>query len=139
MDLIDVANLPIELKEIVEEYRKGSHWQHMNFEVQSINKGFVSLKLTNREEFNNIKGTIHGGIIAALLDTTMGMTARTMLKGSPVTIQLNIQYVKPVINETIFSKSKMINISRQVCFLEGQIFDGADNLIAFATGSFKVS
>lgn len=139
MDLLDTSNLPIELKEVIEEYRKGSHWKHMNFEVQSINKGLVSLKLTNREEFNNIKGTIHGGIIAALLDTTMGMTARTILKGSPVTIQLNIQYVKPAINETLFSKSEIINISRQVCFLEGQIFNEADKMIAFATGTFKVS
>ncbi|WP_053363423.1 PaaI family thioesterase [Bacillus sp. FJAT-27251] len=131
--------LPEELVEVIKDYEKGPHWKLMNFTVQSIEKGKVSLKLPSREEFNNIKGTIHGGILAALLDTTMGMAARTQLTGTPVTIQLNIQYLKPAINEPLYSQAKIIETGKTTCFIEGHIYNEQSERIAFSTGTFKVS
>lgn len=139
LEFVNKSDLPTELAEVITEYEKGPHWGFMDFKVQSIKKGSVSLKLPNRTEFNNIKGTIHGGILAALLDTTMGMAARTLLTGTPVTIQLNIQYLKPAKNEPLFSKSNVIEIGKSTCFIESQIYNERLERIAFSTGTFKVS
>ncbi|WP_067726535.1 PaaI family thioesterase [Oceanobacillus damuensis] len=139
MDLYNKSDLPIEIAEVINEYEKGPHWKLMDFKVQSIDKGSVSLKLPTREEFNNIKGTIHGGILAALLDTTMGMTAKTILKGTPITIQFNIQFLKPGIDEPLYSKSKVIDVGKSTCFLEGHIYNELKELIAYSTGTFKVN
>lgn len=139
LDYLSKADLPADLFEVVEDYEKGPHWKMMGFKVRAIDKGMVSLELSPREEFNNIKGTIHGGILAALLDTTMGMTARTMLTGAPVTIQFNIQYLKAAIDEQIYSKAQIINIGRNTCFIEGQLYSETNELLAYSTGSFKVS
>ncbi|MBM4761407.1 PaaI family thioesterase [Bacillus sp. B15-48] len=136
---VDKSDVPAELAEVITNYEEGPHWKMMDFKVQSIEKGSVSLLLPAREEFNNIKGTIHGGILAALLDTTMGMTARTLLTGTPVTIQINIQYLKPAINEPLYSKSRVIEIGKSTCFIEGEIYNERKERIAFSTGTFKVS
>ena len=39
----------------------------------AVSEGEVSAELTPREDLENMGGTIHGGVLAALLDTVMGL------------------------------------------------------------------
>jgi hypothetical protein len=44
----------------------------------AVSEGEVSAELMPREDLENMGGTIHGGVLAALLDTVMGVPLATL-------------------------------------------------------------
>ncbi len=63
----------------------------------TISPGEVEAKFTVPEQFQGYPGIVHGGIIASMMDETMG---RVFMDGDPprfmVTAELKIRYKKPV-------------------------------------------
>jgi uncharacterized protein (TIGR00369 family) len=64
----------------------------------AVSEGEVSAELTPREDLENMGGTIHGGVLAALLDTVMGAALHTRLSASQkfATIDLKVNYLRPL-------------------------------------------
>jgi uncharacterized protein (TIGR00369 family) len=48
----------------------------------AVSEGQVSAELMPREDLENLGGTIHGGVLAALLDTVMGAALHTRLSAA---------------------------------------------------------
>lgn len=68
----------------------------------------------------NINGTTHGGIIAAVLDTAMGTLCRCYLQpdNSTATINLNINYLRPVrTGEKLYARAELIRHGRNLLWL----------------------
>jgi uncharacterized protein (TIGR00369 family) len=64
---------------------------------ESGGEGSASLELVAGEEHLNPAGTVHGGVLATLVDTAMAMAARTTGDEDevPATSQLTIAYLSP--------------------------------------------
>jgi uncharacterized protein (TIGR00369 family) len=62
----------------------------------SASEGDVSAELTPREDLENLGGTIHGGVLAKLLDTVMGAAFHTRLSAGQkfATIDLKVNYLR---------------------------------------------
>ncbi len=69
----------------------------------------------------------------------MGMAGRSLGFNEVMTIQLSIQYLKPVIESAIYSEATVVHQSRSTVLVEGKLFDEEKNLVAHSTGTFKVS
>ncbi|MEA4815453.1 MAG: PaaI family thioesterase [Lachnospiraceae bacterium] len=90
----------------------------------------------------NPNGTIHGGIIAAILDQSMGVLS-TCLTGGKITptISMNISYAKPVpLDKRIFIKSHMISGSVTMFNMscEAWVEGKSETTIASATGIYHI-
>ena len=82
-------------------------------------------------------GLIHGGILAALLDETMGWAAALAFNRMCVTAEMTIRYVKPVrVGATLVVSAKPASCSRRLCVTEGEIRDADATLYTRATGKF---
>ncbi len=58
--------------------------------------GHARLEFEAREEHLNPAGTLHGGVLATLVDTAMGLAARSTAEdGVPATSQLTVTYLRP--------------------------------------------
>jgi len=64
----------------------------------AVSAGEVSAELMPREDLENMGGTIHGGVLAALLDTVMGAALHTRLSVGQkfATIDLKVTYLRPL-------------------------------------------
>ncbi len=92
------------------------------------------------EEFSNPAGNVQGGIIAAMLDDTMGPALAAVMepgKFSP-TLNLNVSFIKGAKPGVFYGYGKVINKGRSICYLSGELFDADENLIATATATAKV-
>lgn len=81
-------------------------------------------------------GIMHGGVTATLLDTAMGMAARTMAppEHHVVTVQLNVNFTRPAWNgETVTAVGEVQHSGRQTAVVRGELRTADDLLIA--TGS----
>jgi uncharacterized protein (TIGR00369 family) len=82
-------------------------------------------------------GVAHGGILAALLDETMGWAAALAFDRMCVTAEATVRYLKRVpTGTTIVVSARPTSCSRKLCATEGEVRDGNGTLYARATGKF---
>jgi uncharacterized protein (TIGR00369 family) len=85
----------------------------------------------------NPQGSVQGGIVAAMLDDTMGPALVSMSGGTlmPRSIDLNVSFLRPVKPGRVIGRGRVVKAGQSVAFLEGELFDEDDNLLARATSS----
>src|SRR5690242_18097061 len=66
-------------------------------EPVSTTEGRARVMLHAEERHTNPAGTIHGGVIATLVDIAMGSAVRSLSRDGevPVTIEMKINYLEP--------------------------------------------
>jgi uncharacterized protein (TIGR00369 family) len=82
-------------------------------------------------------GSVHGGWIAAILDSAVGCAVHSTLpKGTGyTTVELKLNYVRAVTAETgpLRAEGKMIHVGKQLATAEGRLHDARGRLYAHAS------
>lgn len=75
----------------------GGYAERLGAEVVPADDGSATLRFEAREEHLNPAGTLHGGVLATLVDTAMGQAVRTTTGDDdvPATSQLTVTYLRP--------------------------------------------
>ena len=99
--------------------------------------GTIEVEFSAKQDFTNPSGFVQGGMIAAMLDDSLGPAAFAMTGGKRMTttIDLHLHYVRPVLPGRITTRARVVNLGARIAFLEGQLFDADGRLSAFATAS----
>ena len=82
-------------------------------------------------------GTVHGGILCDIADAAMGIAdASNLNEGeSFTTLELKINFLKPVWNARLLSTAHVVRQRRTVGMVECDITDEKDSLIARVTST----
>jgi uncharacterized protein (TIGR00369 family) len=108
----------------------------------AVSEGEVSAELMPREDLENMGGTIHGGVLAALLDTVMGAALHTRLSAGQkfATIDLKVNYLRPLSRASgvMRGTGRVINAGRRIAYVEGEIRDSSATLAVHAVGNFAL-
>jgi uncharacterized protein (TIGR00369 family) len=84
-------------------------------------------------------GIAHGGVIATLLDSVMGLTAT---QSSPpdhyvVTAQINVHFIRPAFEgETLVASSEIRHTGRKTAVAQGELRTAENALVATASATF---
>jgi uncharacterized protein (TIGR00369 family) len=85
----------------------------------------------------NPLGTVHGGVLATLLDSAMGCAVQAMMAAgtSYTTLELKVNYLRPVTIKTgtLSCEGKIIYVGGRIATAEGRLTDAAGKLYAHAT------
>jgi uncharacterized protein (TIGR00369 family) len=83
---------------------------------------------------------VHGGVIATILDETMGWTAIHFLKKYALTQSMNVEFLKPVqIGVEIRVEGKVTDVrGKREAAVEGYLYKGDNTLCAKAKGVFRL-
>ena len=89
----------------------------------------------------NIQGLVHGGMLATLADTAMGLAVRTVLEPGRrhVTVQLGVEFLSAGRPGRIVATGRSLKIGRQLGFAESDVRDGAGTLLARAHATISVT
>lgn len=85
----------------------------------------------------NPMGQIQGGYVCAMLDEAMsvaGMVASGMTCVVP-TLEMKTSFLKPAMPGPLKGVGRVIRFGRTVAFLEGELYDGEDRLLAKASAT----
>ena len=111
--------------------------QTLGYDVVEAETGRVAITLDPTGAHLNPSGTVHGGLVATLLDSCMGLAIRTMLgKGiGSTTLEFKISLVRAVTLETgqIRAEGNVLNCGRRVGMAEGRVTDAKGRLLAHGT------
>jgi uncharacterized protein (TIGR00369 family) len=95
------------------------------------------MSLLPAEEHYNPIGSVHGGIIATLLDSVMGCAVHSLLPQGRgyTTLEIKVNYLRAVTHATgrITAEGSALHLGRQMATAEARLRDGSDRLYAHAT------
>lgn len=99
--------------------------------------GTIEVAFAAKRDFTNPAGFVQGGILAAMLDDSLGPAAFAMAGGKRMTttIDLHLHYVRPVRPGRVTTRARVVNLGARIAFLEGELFDADGRLSVFATAS----
>ena len=84
-------------------------------------------------------GIVHGGVVATLLDSVMGMSAGRLAPADHyvVTAQLNVHFIRPAREgETLIASSRVRHSGRRTAVAEGEIKTDSGALVATGSATF---
>jgi uncharacterized protein (TIGR00369 family) len=107
---------------------------------QDAERGWLRVGFNGKPEFCNPAGFIQGGILAAMLDDTMGPAAMLASGGKlyTSTIDLHVSFLAPARPGPLFGEAKVVQLGKSVGFIEGRLLDAEDKVLARATTSARL-
>jgi uncharacterized protein (TIGR00369 family) len=128
------------ITELVRQRMKESKSSELlGFDVESVHDGRAVFRLDVRPRHKQIHGVVHGGILAALADTTAAIAAYTVIpRGVEIaTLELKINYLEPVPGGRVKSEAKVLRAGRNFIVVECEIFNETGSLAAKALMTFS--
>ncbi|HLP19602.1 MAG TPA: PaaI family thioesterase, partial [Chitinophagales bacterium] len=94
---------------------------------------------TPQEFHYNPIGTVHGGVISAILDSAMGCSLHTLLEAGTgyTTLELKVNFIKAITIQTgpVRAIGKVINQGGRTALTEAKLVDANGKLLAHATST----
>lgn len=102
-------------------------------------KGKVSVAFDPQEFHYNALGTVHGGVIATLIDIATGAAVHTLLKSgqgfTTLTLELKFHRAVTVKSGRLTATANVIARGREIATAEARVVDQNDRLFATATST----
>lgn len=100
--------------------------------ILKMEKGYAEAELDYNPGHHNFMGTLHGGALSTLADVTAGISIISFGK-LVVTLNSNINYVKPAKPGKIKAIAIAVHRSRQIGSSEVRIYDEDNTLVCFCS------
>jgi uncharacterized protein (TIGR00369 family) len=105
--------------------------------VAEVEEGRIVLRMTPAEYHYNLTGTVHGGILATLLDSVMGSAVHTTLPlGRAYTsLEIKVNYVRAVTGDSgeLTAEGNVVHSGRRSAVAEAKVLDAKGRLCATAS------
>jgi uncharacterized protein (TIGR00369 family) len=85
----------------------------------------------------NPQGTLHGGIMAFVMDISMGHLLNHV-DGPGATLEMKVQYVRPARTGRLRVNGEFVKRGKDISFLRSEAYDSERKLVAFATATWKL-
>lgn len=105
--------------------------------IVEVGHGRIVMNLTPAEYHDNPIGTMHGGILATLLDSVMGCAVHTTLPRGRAytTLEIKVNYVRAVTDASgeLAAEGRVVHTGRRSAVAEGKVTDAKGRLCATAS------
>lgn len=114
----------------------------LGYRVVEVSPGRTVFEVETGEWLYNPIGTVHGGVLATLMDSAMGSAVHTMLpRGAAyTTVEFKVNFVEPVTSGVglIRAESRAIHVGGRIATAEARIVDENRKLYAHAVTTCMV-
>ncbi|MDR3563392.1 MAG: PaaI family thioesterase [Negativicutes bacterium] len=127
------------LKEhLLKIYDRNPFVKLLDMRIVEIKQGETVLALPVKAELTNLYQMAHGGALAGLADTAMGVSCASLGK-RVVTLDFNINFIRGAeCGATVTAAAKIVHNGKSTLVAECDLTDGAGKLTAKVRGTFFV-
>jgi len=126
------------------EWQASPLWQWWGMRIEAAEEGTVRLGMrVTPEMINSDDRTLHGGVIATLIDTAIGASLCTVydvgreIKGHTTT-DLNVSYLEGVLTKEVYVTARVLRKGRTLVVGEASVFDQNEKLCATGRATYMV-
>ena len=102
--------------------------------------GTIEVAFTATEQFLNLAGVIQGGLLAAMLDATLGPALIATLgpdQYAPTT-DLHVQFLRPARPGRLTGRGRIVRRGQGIAFIAGELLDEYGQVVAAATATAQI-
>jgi len=109
----------------------------LGYRLVELSEGSACAEFDMSPNAQRVGGVLHGGVIMAVLDETMGFAALTLNDGvDQVTVELKVNFLEPGVEGPFKVCGRVVKRGGRVAVVEGEIRDAKGRLIAKALGTW---
>jgi uncharacterized protein (TIGR00369 family) len=105
--------------------------------LRSVEEGLVRMQVRAAEYLYNPIGTVHGGILATILDSVMGCAVHSTLPlgRGYTTLEIKVNYLRAVTEAAgvVTAEGRAVHVGRTTGVADSRLFDEAGRLYATAS------
>ncbi len=130
-------NVAPEIVEVIEGFQDIPSFQFFDMHITKISKGRSTLEFTVRPEHLNTLGLCHGGVMATIADTAMGVAMRTT-GPSGVTVEINVNFIRSTkVGDTMVAEGEVLHRGKKSIVCESRVYvKQTGKLCAVSRGTF---
>jgi acyl-CoA thioesterase len=115
-------------------------WALLGMELLEIKKGWAIVRLPIEEKLTNAIGLVHGGAIFSAADSAVGMALVGMTNRNEniSTLEMKINYMKPVKGREITAEARIIHRGSQTAIGDVEVRDEDRNLISKGLATYAI-
>src|SRR6476620_3704784 len=115
------------------------YWQTLGLELLEVEPGRAVFAANVRPQLMQ-NGVLHGGVLASIADSACAVAAISHVfpANYATTINLQVAYLKPVIEGRFRAVGRCVKAGKSVLFSEAQVFDHKQTLVCSATSQLLV-
>jgi uncharacterized protein (TIGR00369 family) len=107
-----------------------------------VEEGLTRWQYVVKREHFNPGGSLHGGVVATILDSCMGHSVRTVRPPESLhaAIDLNVKFLQPTLKDgiTLTFEGRVVHKGKRVVFAEGVASDEDGRVLARSTSSYAI-
>ncbi len=121
---------------------KVSFNQYAGLLLEAAGPGWARMRMALRPEVMNPFGSVHGGAIAALIDSAAGsaIAAGTAPDSDRImgTIDMQVHFLERGRGAALIAEGRMVRAGRAVAIASVEVRDESGALVAMGTGTFRM-
>jgi uncharacterized protein (TIGR00369 family) len=128
-------------EELRERLDSTTLYRELGISLVRAAQGEVELACEPTDAHLNLQGFVHGGVIATLADSAMGLAVRSALERGRrhVTIELGLHYLRPVRPGQLVAIGRTIRIGTSVALASAEVKRVEGPELATASGTYSVT
>ena len=121
---------------LYQRYESNPYVLFLRIAIAELSENEAILTMPVATEHTNLFGVAHGGALASLADTAMGVACATTGK-KVLTIDMNMNFIRSALVDTpLKAVGRVIHNGRHTLVAEAEIVDGAGQLLLKSRGTF---
>ncbi len=126
-------------KKVTDSLSAAGNW--MEFTLEKIEKGMAEISLVVKNEMTNPYKNIHGGMMALVIDETIGWAVVSLdTENYYTSLNLNVDFLYAIRQgERLWSKATVIRQGKKIIHVECVVVDGQGNLLGKASSNLIVT
>jgi uncharacterized protein (TIGR00369 family) len=128
------------LEALTERIRSSPFHRWAGMELVSVGQGKAELAMDLLDHHFNPQRIVHGGVISAMADTSIGLALRSDLPAGHThrTAQLNVHFLAKGEGNRLVGRGRTLHLGKRMGYGEAEVLDGQGRLLARATATFIV-
>ncbi len=111
----------------------------IGYKLVEVSQGRACAEFGHSRNVQRVGGVLHGGVIAAALDETLGMAVLTVNDGvDQVTVELKINFLEPGREGPYKVCGQIVRRGGRLVVAEGEVRDASGRLVAKALGTWYI-
>ena len=116
------------------------YWDHIGLKEVELNNGHSVLELPVIHEITQSRKTVHGGVIASLVDAAVGAALRSQVeKGmGGVTVEMKVNYLRPAVGDKLIAKGRVVKQGKSLVVGEAVIENDQGEEVAIGLATYMM-
>ena len=124
----------------IADMNNAPYFRLLDMKVVELDEGYARLTAPVEERMNSRLGALHGGVLSSLADSAVAMALFTLIQPDekPVTVELNINYLKPPKGDQVIAEARITSRGRTLAVGDVTITDKMGRLIAMSRATYMI-